>query len=58
VQSTAFKQKMTELGMAAPSANDNTPEKYDAFMRQEVAHQGELAKLSGQALPAQPAPQR
>jgi tripartite-type tricarboxylate transporter receptor subunit TctC len=57
VQSTAFKQKMAELGMAPPSANDNTPEKYDAFMRQEVAHQGELAKLSGQALPA-PAPQR
>jgi len=50
VQSAAFKQKMTELGMAPPSANENSPEKYDAFMREEVAHQGELAKLSGQAL--------
>ena len=30
--------------------NNNTAEKYDAFMREEVAHQGELAKLSGQAL--------
>jgi tripartite-type tricarboxylate transporter receptor subunit TctC len=50
VQSPAFKQKMTELGMAPPPASDNTAEKYDAFMREEVAHQGELAKLSGQAL--------
>jgi tripartite-type tricarboxylate transporter receptor subunit TctC len=58
VQSAAFKQKMAELGMAPPSASDNTPEKYDAFMREETKHQGELAKLSGQALPAQPAPQR
>jgi tripartite-type tricarboxylate transporter receptor subunit TctC len=61
VQSASFKQKMAELGMAPPPASDNTPEKFDAYMRSEVERQGVLAKLSGQALPAQPAqpaPQR
>jgi tripartite-type tricarboxylate transporter receptor subunit TctC len=59
VQGDTFKQRMAELGMAPPAAGDNTPEKYDAYMREEVDRQGALAKLSGQALPAQPpAPQR
>jgi hypothetical protein len=39
---------MGELGMAPPP--DNTPEHLDAFLRGEIAHQGELAKLSGEAL--------
>jgi tripartite-type tricarboxylate transporter receptor subunit TctC len=55
VQSDAFKSRMGPLGMAAPPASDNTPEKYDAFMRAETVRQGEIAKL----LKAQPsAPQR
>ena len=29
-----------------PAASDNTPEKYDAFMREEIARQGELAELA------------
>ena len=46
VQSEAFKSRMAALGMTVPA--DNTPEKYDAFMRQETARQAGLAKLSGQ----------
>jgi tripartite-type tricarboxylate transporter receptor subunit TctC len=48
VQSDTFKSRMGELGMAPPP--DNTPEHLDAFLRGEIAHQGELAKLSGEAL--------
>ena len=48
VQSDAFKSRMAALGMTVPV--DNTPEKYDAFMRAETVRQGELAKLTGQAL--------
>jgi tripartite-type tricarboxylate transporter receptor subunit TctC len=48
VQSDAFKSRMAALGMTVPA--DNTPEKYDAFMRAETVRQGELAKLTGQAL--------
>lgn len=47
VQSEAFKSRMAALGMTVPA--DNTPEKYDAFMRQETARQAEIAKLSGQS---------
>ncbi len=50
VQSDLFKSRMAELGMSVPA--DNTPEKYDAYMRQEIIKQGEVAKLTGQALPA------
>ncbi len=52
VQSDVFKSRMGELGMAAPPLAENTPEKYDAFMRAEIARQGEFAKLTGHALPA------
>jgi tripartite-type tricarboxylate transporter receptor subunit TctC len=53
VQSDAFKSRMAELGMTVPA--DNTPEKYDAFIRHEIERQREIAKLSGQQPPA---PQR
>ena len=53
VQSDAFKTRMAELGMTVPA--DNTPEKYDAFIRREIERQREIAKLSGQQPPA---PQR
>ena len=52
VQTDAFKKRMAELGMTAPPAADNTPEKFDAFMRQEIARQGDYAELSGQKLAA------
>jgi tripartite-type tricarboxylate transporter receptor subunit TctC len=47
VQSAAFKTRMGELGMTVPA--DNTPEKYEAFMREETVRQGEIAKLSKNA---------
>ena len=50
VQTDSFKQKMAELGMAPPAASDNTPERFDAYMREEVARQGVLAELSGQKI--------
>lgn len=50
VQSEAFKSKMAALGMAPPPADENTPEKFDKFMREEIARQGMLAELSGQKL--------
>ena len=50
VQSEAFKKPMGELGMAPPPADENTPEKFDKFMRAEIARQGEMAELSGQKL--------
>ena len=53
VQSDAFKTRMAELGMTVPA--DNTPEKYDAFIRREIERQREIAKLSGQQPPV---PQR
>ena len=43
VQSEAFKTRMAALGMTVPA--DNTPEKYDAYIRQETAKQGAIAKL-------------
>jgi tripartite-type tricarboxylate transporter receptor subunit TctC len=48
VQSDPFRQRMDELGMTVPV--DNTPEKYDAYLRAETVRQGELAKLTGAAL--------
>ena len=48
VQSEPFKQSMGELGMTAPA--DNTPERYDAYLRAETVRQGEIAKLTGAAL--------
>jgi tripartite-type tricarboxylate transporter receptor subunit TctC len=46
VQSKEFKARMAELGMAPPPAADNTPEKYDGFLRQVTVRQGEIAKLA------------
>jgi tripartite-type tricarboxylate transporter receptor subunit TctC len=52
VQSEAFKSRMAALGMSVPPEAENTPEKYDAYMRAEIVKQGEVAKLTGAALPA------
>lgn len=52
VQSDAFKSKMAAIGMTVPA--DNTPAKYDAFLRSEIVRQGEIAKMTGQAPPAAP----
>jgi tripartite-type tricarboxylate transporter receptor subunit TctC len=46
IQSDLFKQRMTALGMTVPPAADNTPEKYEAYLREETVRQGEMAKLS------------
>jgi tripartite-type tricarboxylate transporter receptor subunit TctC len=51
VQSDMFKARMLVLGMAPPPVEENTPEKFDKFMRDEVARQGVLAKLATQAPP-------
>jgi len=51
VQSDAFKARMAALGMAPPPASENTPAKYDAFMRKETTRQGELAKMAKAASP-------
>jgi tripartite-type tricarboxylate transporter receptor subunit TctC len=53
VQSDAFKKRMVVLGMAPPSAAENTPENFEKFMREEIARQGEMAELSGQKLAPQ-----
>jgi tripartite-type tricarboxylate transporter receptor subunit TctC len=50
VQSDEFKKRMSVLGMAPPPAAENTPEKFDKFMRDEVARQGEMAEQSGQKI--------
>jgi tripartite-type tricarboxylate transporter receptor subunit TctC len=52
VESEMFKKRMAELGMAPPPAAENTPEKYDAYLRAETVRQGEVAKLTGQMAPA------
>ena len=54
VQSAEFKKRMLVLGMAPPAAAENTPEKFDKFMRDEVARQGEMAEQSGQKLKPPP----
>lgn len=45
INSASFRQRMEPLGMTIPT--DNTPEKFAAFMRREIARQAELAKLTG-----------
>ena len=50
LQTDRFKKPMAELGMAPPPAADNTPEKFDKFMRDEIARQGGLAELTGQKI--------
>ncbi len=47
VQSDEFKKRMAELGMAPPPAAENTPEKFDKFMRDEIARQGEYGRAVG-----------
>jgi hypothetical protein len=44
---------MGALGMAPPPAAENTPEKFEKFMRNEIARQGDMAELSGQKLKPQ-----
>jgi tripartite-type tricarboxylate transporter receptor subunit TctC len=53
VQSDAFKARVGALGMTVPA--DNTPAKYDAFIREETVRQGEIAKLV-KATPSAPPP--
>jgi tripartite-type tricarboxylate transporter receptor subunit TctC len=50
LQTDAFKKPMAELGMAPVPAAENTPEKFDKFMRDEIARQGVLAELTGQKI--------
>jgi tripartite-type tricarboxylate transporter receptor subunit TctC len=50
VQSDTFKKRMVMLGMAPPPSAENTPEKFEKFMRDETARQGEMAEASGQKL--------
>jgi tripartite-type tricarboxylate transporter receptor subunit TctC len=50
LQTDRFKKPMAELGMAPPPAADNTPEKFDKFIRDEIARQGLLAELTGQKI--------
>lgn len=47
IRSESFQQRIAPLGMTIP--RDNTPENFAAFMRREIARQGELARLSGHA---------
>ena len=54
VQTDLFKKRMAELGMSVPAAADNTPEKYDAYLRAEIVRQGEVAKLMGVTKPEAP----
>ena len=54
VQSEAFKTRMAALGMAPPPLADNTPEKFEAFLREEIVRQGQLAELSGQKITQPP----
>ena len=47
VQTDLFKKRMADLGMSVPPAADNTPEKYEAYIRAEIVKQGEVAKIMG-----------
>ena len=51
-RSDAFQSRMAALGMTPVPVADNTPEKYDAFLRKELVRQGEIAKLAKDAEPA------
>ena len=57
VQSDAFKKRMVALGMAPPPEAENTPEKYETYLREETVRQGEVAKLTGTLTPAAAPPQ-
>ena len=46
VQDVFVPERMTPVPLA-----DNTPEKYDAFLRKETVRQGEIVKLAKQAEP-------
>ncbi len=50
LQTDQFKKPMAELGMAPPLPADNTPEKFEKFLRDEIARQGVLAELTGQKI--------
>jgi hypothetical protein len=50
LQTDRFKKPMAELCMAPPPSADNTPERFDKFMRDGIARQGPLAELTGQKL--------
>jgi len=54
VQTDLFKKRMGELGMSVPPAADNTPEKYEAYLREEIVAQGAIAKLMGVTKPEAP----
>lgn len=58
VQSDLFKKRMGELGMTVPAASENTPEKYEAYIRDEIVRQGAVAKLMGVTKPEPAQPQR
>ncbi len=47
VQTDDFKKRMEALGMTVPAAAENTPEKFDAFMRAATERQAAFAKMSG-----------
>lgn len=56
VQSETFKTRVGALGMTVPA--DNTPAKYDAFLRQKIIQQGEITKPTKATSPALPEAQR
>jgi tripartite-type tricarboxylate transporter receptor subunit TctC len=47
IHTDVFTTRMEALGMTVPEAQRNTPENFAAFMRDESAHQGNLARLTG-----------
>jgi len=49
--SPELRKKFAALGMTVPPAADNTPEKFKAFLVNETARQGELAKLTAPKKP-------
>jgi tripartite-type tricarboxylate transporter receptor subunit TctC len=49
IQTDVFKTRMAALGMTVPALADNTPEKFDAFLRAATARQADFAKLTGHA---------
>ena len=54
VQSEVFKSRMAALGMTVPPVSENTPAKYEAFMRKETVRQGELAAMAKASSPEPP----
>jgi tripartite-type tricarboxylate transporter receptor subunit TctC len=47
VQSQAFRDRMTALGMSVPPPAQNTPQYLADYLRREIGHQGPLAALTG-----------